>query len=332
MCPEFIRRKNIWTAILFLGFLGFFIAGCAQNEPDEFSTLVSGGQLTPYQTATPKPTSKTEDDSKIQSPKSTDIPAPTPTPFVYAVVENDTLTGIAFRHSVVLEDLIAANPGIDPNFLTIGLTLTIPIEGVISAALPTQTPVPIAIQPPICYQLADGSLQCLVVVENDQTSAVENVEVLISLRSTDGRNSLSKTAIAPLNIIPAGQQVAVAATFDPPIPPNFQAQASLLSVIPISPDDQRYLKTRLQKEETEISANGQQAAVNGSIELLADQSDASVIWVSAFAYDAQNKIVGIRKWVADDILGSGNQISFDFIVYSLGYPIEYVEVLTETRP
>ena len=332
MCPEFIRWKNISKAILFLGFLGFFTVGCVQKEPEEFSPPVFGGQLTPYLTATPKPTSNTEDSNNIQSSNPTEIPAPTPTPLVYVVVESDTLTGIAFRHSVDLEDLIAANPGIDPNFLTIGLTLTIPIEGVISAALPTQTPVPISTQPPICYQLADGSLQCLVVVENDQEFAIENVEVLVSLRSADGGITLSQKAISPLNIIPAGQKVAVAASFNPPLPPDFQAQASLLSVIPIAPDDLRYLQTKLQIEKTEISANGRQATINGLIELLADQSDASVVWVSAFAYDAQNKIVGIRKWVADDILEPGNQIGFDFIIYSLGYPIEYVEVLTETRP
>ena len=54
--------------------------------------------------------------------------------------------------------------------------------------------------------------------------------------------------------------------------------------------------------------------------------DMNVTW-----YDG-NKIVAIRKWVADDALSSGNQIGFDFYLYSLGPSIENVEILTEIRP
>ncbi len=308
------------------------MTGCAQKVPVEIPTPVLNEQLNPYLTATPSQTPKPVDTDQLISPGPTDIPAPTPTPFIYVVVESDTLTGIAFRHSVSLENLIANNPGIDPNFLTIGLTLTIPLDGIVSSALPTPTPVPIAMQQPGCHQLADGSLQCMVVVENDQTFAVENVVALISLFSPETGDTRSQTAISPLNIIPAGQKAAVVAIFDPPLPNDYQSQASLLSVIPISVDDQRYLQTELKIEEVAISLDGVQAAVSGSIELLPDQSDASIIWISAFAYDAQNKIIGIRKWIADDILVSGSQVSFDLVVYSLGLPITYVEVFSETRP
>ncbi len=308
------------------------IAGCSQPDLVGKPTPVFDGQLTPYLTATPSPTADAGASDQKDLPKPTDIPAPTPTPFVYEVVENDTLTGIAFRHSVTLENLIAANPGLDPNFLTIGLTLTIPIEGVISAALPTPTPVPVSMQKPICYDSADGGLQCFVAVKNDQTFDIENLVVLISLRSSENEKTQSQTAISPLNIIPAGQKAAVSATFAPPFPPDYQVQANLLSVIPIAPDDQRYLQTKLQNGEINIFPQGDRAKVTGSLELIADQPDAKTIWVSATAYDAQNQIVGIRKWIADTILVSGSQISFDLVVYSFGLPIEYVEVLTEARP
>lgn len=328
---DFSFRWNILKGILFFGILGLIITGCAQKTSPEIPTPVLNGYLTPYFTAIPGPSLNEGESDIIDAPKSTEIPAPTPTPLVYTVVENDTLTGIAFRHSVTLENLIAENPGLDPNFLTIGLTLTIPMEGVISAEFPTSTPVPITLQQPLCYRLAEGSLQCMTVVENDQTFDVENVVVLISLLSPDS-DTLSQIAFSPLNIIPAGQKLAVTATFAPPFSQDYLAQASLLSAMPISTEDQRYLQTELQIEAIDISPKGDQAYIAGSIELLPAQKDATVIWVSAFAYDIENNIVGIRKWIADDILIAGDQIRFDLIVYSLELPIEYVEVLTETRP
>ena len=57
----------------------------------------------------------------------TPVPQPSPTPFNYKIVKDDTLLGIAFKHGLTLDELLAANPGIDPNFLTIGMTITLPI-------------------------------------------------------------------------------------------------------------------------------------------------------------------------------------------------------------
>ena len=55
-------------------------------------------------------------------------------------------------------------------------------------------------------------------------------------------------------------------------------------------------------------------------------------WIAAFAYDENENIVGIRKWVANDVLISGEQIEFEFVVYSLGASIQRVELFTEARP
>jgi len=121
------------------------------------------------------------------------------------------------------------------------------------------------------------------------------------------------------------------------LPPDFVAYADLISVNPISPDDQRYLESQLDIHKIEIFQDGQQARLAGLLGFQAVQSDveqstATTVWISAIAYDGQKNIVGIRKWIADDILTSGNQIDFDFNVYSLGPPIENVDILTEIRP
>jgi LysM repeat protein len=325
-----LNSKTIQILFIILsGILAFGLFGCQQNLTEEPAPEISEAALTPYLTGT---ASSTPDIFTAQTPASpTQIPTPSPTPFIYTVVADDTLTGIAFRHSVSLEDLIAANPGIDPNFLTIGLTLTIPLEGVVVAALPTPTPIPIQVDPPVCYPVTDGRLQCMAVVINDQAFAIENVIAQITLQSGNDQTPMTKIAIPPLNIIPTGGKAALSTAFEPPIPSDFVPTVTLLTVIPVSDDDQRYLDSDLQIRAIEIDPDGKQALVSGSILLLPEQSEASVVWASAFAYDAQNNIVGIRKWAANQGLGSGDQVEFEFVLYSLGLPIDHVEVLIEAR-
>ena len=55
-------------------------------------------------------------------------PTPTPTPLVYAMQEGDTLSGIAARFGLTVEELVQANRLVDPDSLQIGQQLTIPSE------------------------------------------------------------------------------------------------------------------------------------------------------------------------------------------------------------
>jgi len=330
MCFNFLADKLNKLGVVIIGFVGIFTVGCSPIETINAPTPTFEGELTPYLTTTPSLTPDTA--SALIGVPPTEIPAPTPTPFVYTVIENDTLIGIAVRHSVNLEDLIAANPGIDPNFLTIGLTLTIPLDGVVTSALPTATPVPLEIQPPICYPLADGNLQCLAVIENTQPFAVENVVALVSLQPADGSDPVVKSAIPPLNWVPAGQKTAVVAIFESPPTQKYEVRASLLSVIAIADDDQRYLQPDLQLDDAIIAEDGNQANVSGTLLWTGETTEVSAIWIAVLAYDNQEKIVGIRKWIADDSLLSEAPIDFEFTVYSLGPEIDSVEVQAEVRP
>ena len=331
MNPIFQFRKQL--IILLISWLGLLMVGCSQVNKTQIPTIKVKDRIIPYLTETSSPTPKKNASSMTPESSSTVIPTPTSTPFVYEVVENDTLIGIAFRYSLPLEDIIAANPEIDPNFLTIGMTLTIPLEGVTVSDLPTSTPISIKVQPPVCYHLSDGRIQCMAVVHNDQNFNVENVTVKISLAPSGGGDSLTNIGILPQNIIPRGERAAVSTVFESPIMSDFIASSSLLSAIPVSTDDQRYLTAEVEVDDILISPDGQRANVSGAVVFPTDPPIAGTVWVSAFAYDSKSNIVGIRKWIADNkLINSSERINFNMDVYSMGLPIDHVEVITEVRP
>ena len=132
------RVATIFGLILFLG-----ITGCAGDIPPLMPTpAVFVDQLTPYSnpTLTPHADIYPAEDAPA-APEF--IPSPTPTPVVYSITEGDTLSGIAYQSGVKLKELLSANPGIDPNFLTIGMTITIPSIGEIISTIPNPTPIPV---------------------------------------------------------------------------------------------------------------------------------------------------------------------------------------------
>ena len=81
--------------------------------PDDPNTAFDQVIATP----TPEPT-----------PTATPIPRPTPTPTatVYVVQPGDTLSGIAARFNVTVDDLVEANRIVNPDSLGVGQEITIP--------------------------------------------------------------------------------------------------------------------------------------------------------------------------------------------------------------
>jgi LysM repeat protein len=59
---------------------------------------------------------------------------------IYTIRSGDTLSAVADRFGITLEDLLAANPGIDPTTLNDGDTINLPEDGAGAPAAPTATP------------------------------------------------------------------------------------------------------------------------------------------------------------------------------------------------
>jgi len=273
-------------------------------------------------------------------PKIPITPAPTATPFSHTIVKGDTLGAIAYFYGVTIEELLAANPGIDPGFLSIDATLVIPLEGENPVSQPTQTPIPVFAEPSHCYGSADGSAWCFLLVANTESHALENLTAWIGLFDSEGTNFANGTAIAPLDLLASGQSMPLVAYFPGPLPSGFTPLGEVTAALPVAGQDERYLAASARVDSVEIAQAGKQAVVRGTVVLPADSQTAGKVWVAVLAYDAAGQVVGVRKWEAESQepcqeSAQGSEVeclTFEINVFSLGPAIERVEALVEARP
>jgi len=150
-------------------FCSIMVAACAQQPAEQLSQ--PSQTLRPYHSATPSPS--TSPLPFTPAPLATE--KATATPWVHIVSANDTLSGIAARYGVSLADLLAANPELDPQFLSLDMEVRIPIEGtgLQEALSATATPLPLHAANPACYAVFGGEIWCISSIENqtDDTAA-----------------------------------------------------------------------------------------------------------------------------------------------------------------
>lgn len=151
-------------------------AACTREKPAETPPSVAAQDLTPIPGTpgaatsvtppTPVPTDTPVVTSTVTIPPTT-APAPVPTsapvasstpvtpvapappisaPGTYTVQWGDTLTKIALKFGVTTQAIVAANPGLNPNYIVPGQTIVIPAPG--GPAAPSPTAGPGLVQPP----------------------------------------------------------------------------------------------------------------------------------------------------------------------------------------
>ncbi len=308
-------------ALIFIA-LGILLAGCQQATLQATSTLAATGVLTPFQTATSTSASPTGT-FQVTIPVT---PSPTPTPFLHTLTSDDTMLGLAFRYGVSLEALKTANPSINPNAMSVGAQLVIPINTQAAPEIPTPTAIPAEVRQPTCTLAGDGGAWCIVAVRNNLDFTLENLSVWIGLYDAKGKNFTSQVVYGPMDILTSGSVMPLMAYFSPPLPDHFTARAELLTADGVATTDTRYLAAEAKIESMEISSDGSQAEVNGEVILASGADNPSQVWVLAVAYDAFGNIVGARKWK------SAGDTRFDITVYSVVGSISTVELLVEATP
>jgi len=295
--------------------------------PQEAATVT----LRPYQPPTSTPTRRAI--PATIEPLAT--PAPTPTPLTRIVEEGDTLEAIAAEYGVSLDGLLLANPGIDPGLLRIGQGILIPgPEGQpVGVLAPTATPLALDYSTPVCYRTPAGAYWCLVLVRNPSQTAVEGITALVTLVDTAGAAMASAPAVAPLNLLAAGGSLPLAAYFPLPASAPLGAEFRPVSALAVGAVDERYLPVEVERAADEPGADGLHWRVSGRVTIAeAAAGEAGRLVVLLLAFDEAGDLAGFTAEELSPGLTPGASMPFDLTVFSLGPPIDRVEVLAEAQP
>ncbi|MBK8619134.1 MAG: LysM peptidoglycan-binding domain-containing protein [Anaerolineales bacterium] len=296
----------------------FLLTACAPASIPN----TSSNSIEPYLTVTPSLTS-TPNVLVIA-----ETPLPTATPFIYTIQSGDTFSELAEQFKISQDALRAANPDVSPNSMSVGTTLLIPDSSQPLSSASTLTPVPAPVTQTVCHPSADNGLWCFALIHNDTSDVLENVSAQITLLDENNNPLASQTAFPPLDIIPANSSLPVYVFF-PDTSASANIQIQLLSAIQ-SNNSQRP-SASLHNTIAQINWNGLSAHLSGQVILPAESTAATQVWVAAVAYDKDGQVVGLKRWEGGAIQPGGN-ISFSFLVSSLGPKIDSVQFVVEARP
>lgn len=308
--------------------LALLLAACGSPAEPPTPTAPRPARLTPFATftagAAPTP---------LEAAPATPPPPPSPTPRTHTVQAGEDMLGIALRYGVSLSDLMAANPEVNPRFLSIGTVLIIPPAAGEPTLPPAAAPqVEVALGRLVCWRVESGGAWCFLPVQNNQEFAVESLSARIRVYGPDGQEAASQLAAAPLDLLPPGALLPLAAYFAPPLPEPLQASAELMTALPLTAENNRYLPARFNNQQTAVAADGLSVQVSGEVTLEAGEGQASRLWVAVVAYDAADQIVGVRRWESSAPLAAGEALPVAITVYSVGGKIARAETLVEARP
>ncbi|MBL8103712.1 MAG: LysM peptidoglycan-binding domain-containing protein, partial [Anaerolineales bacterium] len=254
-------------------FLALLVSAC--SSPRQPAQNPSNISLELFPTSTPRSTATPNVLVIVETP------LPTATPFIYVVESGDTLSEIAEKFKISMDELRAANPDISPNSMSIGTTLIIPDPSAALAGASTPTPAPVPITQTVCHPSADKGLWCFALIQNNSTEILENVSAQIILLDEDNNVTASQTAFTPLDIIPPNSSLPVYVFF-PDTPSRLNVQVQLLSAI--QGGNSRYLPVILNNTVSQIDWDGKSAQLSGQILLPAESQAATQVWVAAVAY------------------------------------------------
>jgi LysM repeat protein len=321
---QLMRGRILTFYFLLLPFL-VIVPACAAPVTSASTQGVDGGDLIPFATSTHSPSQTPE------SLVSAETPLPSPTPFTYTVQAGDSISSIALKFGVSMDDLQAANPEISPNAMSIGQVIEIPSDPANPSGEPTPTPARFTVQQIGCYPTADKGMWCFVLIHNEFPDFMENISAQVTLVDSNKATIASQTALLPLNILPPNAALPLTLFFPPDIPLDAKPQVQVLTAIRLLPNDERYVPSTITNTLVQVNEDGHHANVSGLVLSQSQDRAASQVWVAATAYDDAGRVVGVRRWEWESGIAAGGSIPFEFMISSLGGKIARVEFAVEAR-
>jgi LysM repeat protein len=312
--------RRFLSSFLFL----LLLTACA---PQPASSTPQPADLLPYLTSTSQAPLPQTPEGLV--PLKT--PLPTPTPFTYTVQQGETISSVALKFGVSIDELLAANPEVNPNTMSIGTVLKVPSRPENPTGEATPTPAPFTVEQIECHLTSNGGMWCFVLARNDSPEFMENVSAQVTLVDANETFLATQTALLPLNILPPNTSLPMAAYFPPDVPVDAKPQVQILTAIRLQLGDARYLPATVNNTLVQVNADGRFAQVSGEVRLPAESIAATQVWVAAVAYDEGGRVVGVRRWEGGGIQPGGS-LNFEMTVASLGGRMTRVEFAVEARP
>lgn len=257
---------------------------------------------------------------------------PTPTPQAYVVRANDTFLGIALAFGVTREELAAANPGLNPDLLSIGQAILIPAPGAgggTPTPIPTPTPLPLSTGAPRCYLTTSGSAWCLVSVLNTTAAPVEALGGWVTLVDEAGAALLTVAVYPPLNLVPPGKAMVLSAFVPAPVPDFASAASALTMAVPVQDAERRYPALEWSVRSSLAAPDRRSWTAEIDFGLPTGVQGAPRVAFVMLAFDAGDEVVGYTKWEPEGQPVPGARTTMRLSVYSFGAAIERVDVLGE---
>jgi murein DD-endopeptidase MepM/ murein hydrolase activator NlpD len=282
------KMRSFSSFILSIFMAGLLLSGCGrlitQPTPTAVAIVQDAPTVTPHPTSTPVP----------WTPAPTATPTPTPTPIIYIVQAGDNLLGIAIQYGVTVEAIQEANAITDPRLLQIGQELVIPHEEEgLANPTPTPTPLPFQIANVGFYETPVGSLWCLGEVINNTGADIEQVQVAVSLYDGKGEMVATGSTFTEFDIIPNESKIPFALLFTEPPSSFSHHQVVALSGVTVAHWGRNYMDLTIESDHGE--ASGELAYVVTGQVRNTGQHDAEQIRIVVTAYDAEGRVMGIRR-------------------------------------
>jgi LysM repeat protein len=255
------------------------------------------------------------------------------TPVTHVVRAGETMLGIALDYGVSVAALQAANPKVEPRFLSIGTVLLIPPpEGGFAVAATNLAPPPppqVTLSLPACYAMSSGGLYCLVEARNPNDQPLENVSARIILAGSDGLPFASQMAFGALDLVPPGGAVPLAVLFDP-------APQKAVAATGVEVQSAILASSTTTIELLNVAASpgavlGGRWTVGGTVHNPSAQPLA-VAWLVLTVYDSSGHITGFRKLALNNGIAAGETRDFSISSDSLAGPVDHGTVLAEGQP
>ena len=248
---------------------------------------------------------------------------PTPTPIIYTIASGDTILGIAIDHFSTTEEILARNPGVQPNLLSIGqeLILPPPATAVFSGDPATPAPLNIEVSSINSYQTPLGSVWLLGQVQNNSPFYTEDVRLELSLIGPNGTPLGKTTAWTAFSLLAPQESAPFAVLINEPPGEIEQTQVAIIGgrAFPqLNPQsDSRTLS--LTVEESSFAINENSITVQGVI-LNQGETTAEQTQLTVTLYDSQNNISGYGQLTLNQPLPPQQRAPFQLTLAPPGAP------------